>query len=467
MNEKRKDDALIKNALVVSFGGIVVKLLGALYRIPLSNLLGTEGLGVYQTAFPTYLILMTLIGSAATTALTRIISAKKNGERILFKSLGFFLPLGIVGSAIMIIFARPLSCLQGCENARFAYVALAPSLFFVSLISSIRGFFQGSNDMKPTAISQIIEQAAKIVFALGLIFLFGKSSSGGAALACLAVSIGELCAAAYLFILFLKRKNDPVEPSDFSIKELIVELAPIAAISAIFPLSKLFDSFTVVNILSASRVDSARLYGVYSGGVETLIGAPVAVAYGIAAASVPDLSRKINEGREREAKKGTIQAIALTLLFSSLSQAFLAAFSSAIVGVFYPKFESIYKLTTSKLLSIASVNVVLLSLEQTLTAILIARKKAVVAAVSSASGLIVKIAIQPILLGVDKINIFGVLYSDILCYLVAIFINLVYIISILYNKNNGKHFNETYVSGRRTLPERYVSESLGRSEKRR
>ena len=89
--------SLLKSAIIISLGGLIVKVLGAVYRIPLNNFLKAEGLGIYQTAFPVYLILMTFTGSAATTTITKAISAGENGERVLKKSLAVIVPAGIFG----------------------------------------------------------------------------------------------------------------------------------------------------------------------------------------------------------------------------------------------------------------------------------------------------------------------------------------------------------------------------------
>ena len=172
--------SLLKSAIIISLGGLIVKVLGAFYRIPLNNFLKAEGLGIYQAAFPVYLILMTFTGAAATTTITKAISAGENGERVLKKSLAVIVPAGIFGWLIMSLLAKPLSTMQGTPDAAAAYIALAPSLIFVSAISCFRGYFQGKNDMRPTAISQIIEQIVKLAVGTTLCFFFGNPPAKGA-----------------------------------------------------------------------------------------------------------------------------------------------------------------------------------------------------------------------------------------------------------------------------------------------
>lgn len=467
MKKQRQNNALIKNALIISMGGLIVKILGAFYRIPLTNLLKTEGLGIYQTAFPTYLILMTFTGAAATTTMTGLISAGENGKNVFRKSLAFFLPLGIVGAAFMIFLSGVLSSMQGNPEAKGSYIALAPSLIFVAVISSVRGYFQGKNNMYPTAISQIIEQAVKIAVGLTLLNLFSYTTATGGLFACLAVSAGELVAAIYLIAALKKRSKIERYDGNFRFNRLIALLLPVAITSSLLPLARVFDSFTIINTLKSYLDNSVDLYGIYTGSVETIIGVPVAVCYGIATATVPSVSAAFGKGDGCKAKKTAFRSLAITLFASSLSFAFLGLFSKTVVNILYPKLSPESKYVTIKLLAFSSINVVLISLIQTETSILVSLRKAYSPALFLGLGLAVKFCVQIFLLKIPHINVFGALYSDILCYLVAVFGNLVYIIVIVKKfKMAEKDEYENNPCGDGRLPGRYIGKSVVGSEKR-
>ncbi|MDD7186226.1 MAG: oligosaccharide flippase family protein [Clostridia bacterium] len=467
MKKQRQNNALIKNALIISMGGLIVKILGAFYRIPLTNLLKTEGLGIYQTAFPTYLILMTFTGAAATTTMTGLISAGENGKNVFRKSLAFFLPLGIVGAAFMIFLSGALSSMQGNPEAKGSYIALAPSLIFVAVISSVRGYFQGKNNMYPTAISQIIEQAVKIAVGLTLLNLFSYTPATGGLFACLAVSAGELVAAIYLIAALKKRSKIERYDGNFRFNRLITLLLPVAITSSLLPLARVFDSFTIINTLKSYLDNSVDLYGIYTGSVETIIGVPVAVCYGIATATVPSVSAAFGKGDGCKAKKTAFRSLAITLFASSLSFAFLGLFSKTVVNILYPKLSPESKYITIKLLAFSSINVVLVSLIQTETSILVSLRKAYSPALFLGLGLAVKFCVQIFLLKIPHINVFGALYSDILCYLVAVFGNLVYIIVIVKKfKMAEKDEYENNPCGDGRLPGRYIGKSVVGSEKR-
>ena len=164
------NNKLLSGALVLSLGGLLTKVLGAFYRIPLTNLLGAEGIGIYQAVFPLYSLLLTASSTGVPNGIAKMISGGdvSDGYSVLKSALTVFLPLGLIGSLVLLLLCKPISNLQGNGSAYIAYALISPSVILVSVISCFRGFFQGNLNMKPTAISQIIEQLIKLIFGLSL-----------------------------------------------------------------------------------------------------------------------------------------------------------------------------------------------------------------------------------------------------------------------------------------------------------
>ncbi len=458
----KKLNPLLKNAALISVGGLIIKLLGAFYRIPLNNILKADGLGIYQTAFPLYLILMTFSGAAATNAITKIVASGENSEAVVRKALTLILPLGFLGWLIMTSLSGALSAMQGNPQAKSSYIALAPSLVFVSAISVLRGYFQGKNNMKPTVFSQLTEQTVKIGAGLLLCNFFASSPKRGAFLACLAISLSELCALIYLFVMYRLSSGKPIRSAEkYPVKRLIGQLLPITLASCVLPLAKVYDSFTAINILSDYAKDANSLYGLYSGSVESLIGMPVAVCYGIAASVLPSLTAANARGHTTEARKIVVQAFSCTLFLSALAFAAIAFFPNLIIKILFAGLSNESKTILSGLIVFSSINVVLLSIIQTETSILVASGKTYAPAISLAAGFSVKAVMQIFLLKNPNLNVFGILYSDILCYFVAVFTDLVYIISIYKTRSEQ---NETNSGGCGRNAGRLVAESL-RSDK--
>ncbi|MCQ2387762.1 MAG: oligosaccharide flippase family protein, partial [Clostridia bacterium] len=170
---KVKEKSILKGATILGIGTFLAKLLGAIYRIPLTRLIGGEGIGLYQMIFPVYTVLLEFSGIGLPNALAKIISSKKENKEIeaikcVNVSKKLFIKLGFICSVFMCTFSFFISKLQGNTNATISYIFLSPAIIFVSIISCYRGYFQGFSEMKPTAISQVLEQMVKVGF--GLLF---------------------------------------------------------------------------------------------------------------------------------------------------------------------------------------------------------------------------------------------------------------------------------------------------------
>lgn len=446
-NAKVKSGGILKGAFIISLGALVAKILGAIYRVPLTNILKSEGLGVYQTVFPVYSILLVFSSSGVPSALAKLVSSGDDGEKVLSRAAALFLPLGFIGSLLMAFSAPLLAAAQGNPQAKYAYIALSPSVFLVSALSCARGFFQGENDMLPTALSQITEQTVKLAAGLTLCYLFRSNYAIAGAAACVAVTLSELAAVLFMAIKLKKRgvKTNSFN-NGYSLKKIIATAFPVTLSAILLPLARAYDSFTVINILKSYTENAVGLYGVYTGSVESVVGVPVALCYGAAVASLPVISSLLSKNDDRRARKKIFGALLLTLLLSALAATALFIFSGAIVNLLFGGLAPSERETAARLLSFSGVNVVLLALVQTSASILVAIGKPYVSCASLGAGLIVKAILQIFLLKIEQINIFGVLYSDISCYLIAVFCNLVYIIK--YKPTRNAEY-ETYTCLRR------------------
>ena len=173
-----KTQTLTTGVVVLIAGGLIAKLLGAVYRIPLTWVLGTEGLGIYQLVYPVFSLLLVLSSTGAPTAISTMIAervGKKQYDSInkIFKlSLASLLILGIVSGVGLSLFSFLIASLQGNPDAKWCYVCISLAIPLVSVLSAYRGYFQGLLNMVPTAISQIVEQAGQLLFGLLLAVLF-------------------------------------------------------------------------------------------------------------------------------------------------------------------------------------------------------------------------------------------------------------------------------------------------------
>ncbi len=498
---KNDKNILLKNALTVSMGGFIAKVLGAVYRIPLTNILGSEGMGLYQMVFPLYCVLLTISSTGLPSSISKIISEGNSAETVLKKSKSFFGLIGFFGTLFMCAFSVFIARLQGNVNAWGGYVALAPAVFFVSLISCLRGYFQGNGNMRPTATSQVVEQVIKLVLGLAFSLMFKENMLLSVTMSVAAVSVSEAVAFIYLSIeknKFVARNLDenklftPVDNDDFaepisttnekitldgetettelitpdgemeaivdnandgeiiatvndvidgkillheksknaiSIKRLIAVVFPVTLTSILIPLSRVLDSFLSINIISTYSSQATKLYGLYSGGVESIIGVPVSICYGIPVALIPLMSSAFKKGDTKMSKKIAKSAILYTFILSCAFAAGVAVFSSLAVKILYFALDLQSKNTLIGLLKISSISIVFLSCVQTFNAIKISENKLYLPSIFLFVGIAAKVVALLVLLPNPEINIFAVAISDILCYFVACFCNLGYYIT--------------------------------------
>ncbi len=435
--QKGSNKKLVKNAAVISFGGFVSKLLGAFYRIPLTNLLGSAGLGLYQMVFPVYCILLDFAGAGLPCGLSKLISSNvgENAEQknleLLKVSLKLMFVTGALCALLMAVFSKQIAQLQGNVSAKNAYIALAPSVFFVALISCYRGYFQGKQNMLPTAVSQITEQAVKLIAGLFLVGFFATSAAVGATLAALAVSISELVALAVMFFIFKKRRLKLIAggKTDFvKISKSIVKIClPVTLTGIMLPFSNVIDSFLIINVMGRYSQNATSLYGIFSGGVASVIGVPVSLCYGLAVSALPAVSKNAAENRSDDCSSS---AILLTAILSGIAAVLCLCFSNTLVKILFYGLSVEDKFVAINLLKITSVSIFLTSVLQTVNSTLIGQNKPYVPVISLFIGIAVKTVSEVILLKNPEFNIYGAAFSSNLCYFVAVFVDLLYIIMV-------------------------------------
>lgn len=436
-----KKSSLIGGAITLSLGGVITKLIGAVYRIPLTNILGAEGIGIYQMVFPLYTILLTLSSTGVPSGISKLIAEGNSPEKTLKSALKFFAVIGFILSIIMATLSSYIAKFQGNINARLAYVMIAPSVFLVSLISCFRGYYQGFSNMKPTAFSQILEQLIKLFFGLVICYLFKNNVVLASAGATLAVTLSELFTLIYL-LLKTKKSIDKVEfiSSKTDIKPIIKTVFPMMVATIIMPLTRTVDSFLILNIVGGYLDTATAVYGLYSGAVESIVSLPVSFCYALAVTSIPIISRLKKEGSNYYNK--IMESVKLTLLCSVFFGVLTYAFSNFAVNILYSRLSNTDKLIAINMLKLSSISVIFLPIMQTLIACVNALGKYKITIASGIISAIFKIGLSSILLKIVTFNVFGAIISDIFCYLVACFVNISYIIYIKvtarlkYEQNN-------------------------------
>ena len=455
-----KDNSFLKGAAILGMAGIVVKILGAIYRIPLSNIITDEGLGYFQTAHPLYVLLLTISTAGFPVAIAKLVSEKRaigdyrSAHKVFKVALIGLIILGALTSLFVLVAAKSIVESIGNPKAYYSFIALVPALFFVPIMSAFRGLFQGRQTMGPTAISQTAEQFFRVVVGLTLTyFLLDKGIPIAAGGASFGGSAGAFVGAIVIIGIYFSQKKDINNEINSSIinveynvstivKDLLIIAIPITIGSAINPIMDTIDTALVLNRLQSINYTQAQandLYGQLKGFAQTLINLPQIFSVAIAMSIVPAIANAMAREKKNEIKDIISSGIRITLLIGLPAAFGLFVLARPIIELLYYKnsIESI--ISTGRILQYLSFGVISLTLVQALTAILQGLGKPIIPVLSLLVGAIAKVFLTYTLTVIPSINIRGAAISTVAAYTIAAIINIIavaYITKIKFNYRN-------------------------------
>ena len=298
MKERIGKGRFISGVSLLTLSAVAVKVIGLLYRIPMLDALGTEGMGYFNTAYELYALFCVISTAGLPVAMSVLIArtdATEAGERqrarIFRVSLVSFVVLGVVGSGLLAGLSRPLATALGNQPAARSVAMIAPTVFFICLSGAFRGYFQGRRNMAPTAVSQVIEALGKLL--LGLAFAALARARGAdlpttAAYAVSGLTAGTAISVGYLAIRYRLACRQPTAGlltdrglSVFSVasadgdeytgrrilRDLLITAVPVTVSAGVISLTKCIDLGLILRRLQDTGVNAATanaLYGCYS-----------------------------------------------------------------------------------------------------------------------------------------------------------------------------------------------------------
>lgn len=435
-----KKTSFLKGAFILTVAGFIVKILGAVYRIPLAMMIKDEGMGLYQMAYPIYVTLLSLSTAGLPTAISKLVSSNialkkyKNAFRIFRVSLAFLGIIGFFSTAALIIYAPYLSArVLGNPKAYYSLVSIAPAIFFVSIMSSFRGFFQGLQDMTPSAISQVVEQIGRVatVFFLASLLL-PKGVEYAAAGAAFGPVVGAVLGLLVLVAVYYRKQNeikikmmeDLEKRLDSPIKifkDLMIFAVPITLGGLIIPVMNLADAAIVpmrLQVAGFSVTRATELYGQLTGMAAPLINLPAIVTISLSASLVPAISEAVATNNYKLASERARLGIRIALIFAIPAAVGLFALATPVSVLLYKNAEAGIPL------SILAWGIIFLSLQQTTTGILQGVGRAAVPVYNLLLGAVTKIITNYVLTAIPSINIRGAALGTVLGYAVASLLNL-------------------------------------------
>lgn len=425
-------------AAILLAANLLVKVIGAGFKIPLTYILGEEGMGIFTTSYTIYTWLFVIATAGFPVAISKMVAEssalgrQKETGRILKVSLTVLGVIGIIGTAILLIFANRFSEMTTSSSvATYGICAIAPSVFFVSIMSAFRGFFQGREDMFPTAASEVCEALGKLIIGFALSYiLISKGVEFGAAGAVFGVSVGAGIAMILLIAIYLIKKPLREISGDEGqcrsrgriLKRLIVIALPITIGASVFTLTSVIDLAMIINRLVGagfSEKEAMVLWGSYSGYAIPIFNMPSTLVTSVSISIVPAIAAAYIKKKTDEAQKITNSALKITALFALPCGIGIALMSSPILKLIYNNANA------SQTLSILGYAVIFVALVLITNSTLQAMGKVWVPVMNMALGGVLKVVINYFLVGNAAININGAPIGTTFCYLLILILNLV------------------------------------------
>lgn len=457
MGNKRKNS---KNYLVqgtiLTVAAIVAKVIGMIYRIPLTNILGDDGIGYYSTANEIYNILLMISTFSLPLALSRLVSERrhlgqaKNAHKVFVCAMKFAVAAGAVMALLTFFLAGVITDnIMHVGSAALALRVLAPAIFLFAIAGAFRGFFQGHETMVPTATSQVIEQIVNAVISVvgaGVMMGIGTKmaeksgdpnlgpawgAAGGTFGTVASISVALL----FLVVVYIsyqrtfKRhlRKDPAKhlESDQAIyRALLVTIGPIVLSTLVYNIGTLIDQGIFNSVLASqgySEKQYSTIWGIYSGKYRVLMNVPLCVASCLSPSVVPALTAAMADGNHKEAGIKVRDSIRYTMIITIPCAVGMAALASPIMQLIFGDAKSL----TAGIMQQGALLIVLLALSTLSTGILQGLGEMKKPLYNTTFALVVQIVTLYLFLRVFRLNIYSVIYSNTIFALIICVLNAI------------------------------------------
>ena len=447
----KKDDYIVQGSILAA-AAVLTKIIGVVYRIPLTNILGDEGNGFYGYAYQVYAIALMISSFSLPTAVSKLVSVRlaKRQKRVFLCSLAFAVGVGLFISLTIFLGAGLISThAMKSPLSVYALRVLAPGLLIVAVMAVIRGYFQGMGTMIPTAISQIIEQIVNAVVSIvGASVLFGIGTKAGAekgkellgpaygaagsTLGTVAGSLAGLLFLLFVMILYkkvirrqLKRdRSQNVESYSFILKALLFTAIPVVFSTAVYNINQIIDLTIFNHVMEAQgyvEKEYMALQGIYTGKYDTLINVPMAIANALGTSVVPSLTAVVTNGTRKQVHSKINQTLRITMVVAIPSCIGYFVLASPIMVLLYNDRST----TPAHLLMMGAIVVVLYGLSSVTNSILHGLNYMTSPAKNAGVALVIHLAAFVLMMTVFKMNVYALVGGNIVFALAMSILNLI------------------------------------------
>ncbi|MDR1101055.1 MAG: polysaccharide biosynthesis protein [Clostridiales bacterium] len=432
-------NTFLKGALILTIANGIVKIIGAVFKIPLARLIGTDGMGLFNSAYTLYAFMFTIATSGFPIAVSKMVAEAtargntREAKRIFYVSLMVLGILGAAGSCVLYFNAQNLAGILKNSRAYIGIMSISPAVFFVAISCAFRGYFQGKQNMVPTALSNIMEAAGKLLAGYALaMYMLRWGVEFGAAGAVYGVGFGTAMSALLLFVMYIYQRQRKIGTKSRSIaaitKELMWLAIPVTLGACIQSITTVIDTFTITGRLQAIATYTEEmansLYGAYSGFVVPIFGLPLSIVTALSISVVPSLSAALAVGDRAGGHRITASVLRVTTFFALPCAAGVFALADPIERAIFttPPPEA------GSLLTILAISILFASLLAVTSAVLQAHNRMSLPVIFMTIGGIIKAILNYALIPVY--DIYAAPFATNVCYIVIVSLNIIAILRI-------------------------------------
>ena len=433
---------MMKGATILVIAGIVSKIFGAIFRIPLTNMIGAEGQAYYSAAYAVYNLLFVIATAGFPVAISRMVSSRIaegdfiNAHKSYKLAMKVSWALGIVSFLIMYFGAGAIANIYKNPGSEASMKAISLALLFTPLVASMRGYYQGRQDMKPTGITEVIEQMMRVAAGLTLAYMFYRTSLiKAAAGATFGASAGIIAAFVAMMIIYSRDKKTRAglfegsivrpETDKTRLKELLAFLIPITIGSSVMPIMFNIDAGIIVRRLLATGWDSEmaeKLYGLMGGYCDPIINLPNifidAICISLMPAVTTAFTLKIKKDLDDHIKTGLKTMMIITY---PCAIGLIVLAKPILTMLYYKQYDEAVMAVPA--LQILAVSIITLAIMRTFSTSLQGIGKMMLPVWNLLIGAVVKAVVSYILLGIPAININGAAFGSVMAYVTAGILN--------------------------------------------
>lgn len=449
-NRKLKKTSFLKNVVILVVAHVFIKIIGIVNKIYLTNRegFGDAGNAIYSSAFQVYALFLTITSVGIPNAVSKLVSERlaigdsKGAHKVFKVAVISFGMIGFLASLILFKFSHYITCnLIQIPEAELSLLALSPSIFFVAITSAVKGYFNGRENLNVGASSQTIEQIFKTIITIVLIEIIAQTTGLDtrvmAAGTAVATTLSEITCFMYLFKYYTSVRKEVANEIKHSvnytyrgirrtIKDILNVSIPMSIAPILGGINKNIDSMTIVRSLKnfMTETEAKLQYGILSGKVDTIVAFPLSFNSAFSSVLIPAVSAARASGNFEYANKKIKFSMLISLLIGVPSTVGMIVLAEPILHLLFPNQPD-----GAFLLQISSISITFIMLSQNINAVLHGIGKIVVPAISLVIGLVIKLILNNILVGINP-DIFvlggtaGAATSTVICHIITFGIEL-------------------------------------------